>query len=92
MILLSKVNREFQVGDERVRALQDVNLKILDGEYVAIMGPSGSGKSTLLNIMGNLDTDYTGILNSLTLPFCVQWFCLRRHVPSVYNDVEAQPH
>ena len=55
MILLSKVNREFEVGDEKVHALQDVNLEIRDGEYVAIMGPSGSGKSTMLNILGLLD-------------------------------------
>ncbi|MDJ0624592.1 MAG: ABC transporter ATP-binding protein [Desulfocapsaceae bacterium] len=55
MISLSKIRREFQVGDEQVLALRDVDLTIKTGEYVSIMGPSGSGKSTLLNIIGLLD-------------------------------------
>lgn len=55
MINLSHIHREFQVGDEQVLALRDVNLTINNGEYVSIMGPSGSGKSSLLNIIGLLD-------------------------------------
>ena len=55
MIQFSKVSREFEVGDERVCALRDIDLEIRDGEYAAIMGPSGSGKSTMLNILGLLD-------------------------------------
>ena len=55
MIQFSSVSREFEVGEERVHALRDINLKINDGEYAAIMGPSGSGKSTMLNILGLLD-------------------------------------
>jgi putative ABC transport system ATP-binding protein len=43
------------MGDQEVRALSGINLKIASGEYVSIMGPSGSGKSTLLNIIGLLD-------------------------------------
>lgn len=41
-------------------ALQDINLEVKDGEFLAIMGPSGSGKSTLINILGLLDQSYTG--------------------------------
>ena len=55
MIQFSSVNREFEVGEERVHALRNIDLKINDGEYAAIMGPSGSGKSTMLNILGLLD-------------------------------------
>ena len=55
MIALEHIDRQFKVGDEIVRALDDVNLNITEGEYVSIMGPSGSGKSTLLNLLGLLD-------------------------------------
>jgi putative ABC transport system ATP-binding protein len=55
MIRLSGIERTFLVGDETVRALQNIDLEISKGEYVSIMGPSGSGKSSLLNILGLLD-------------------------------------
>ncbi len=60
MIELRGVHRHFQVGEQLVRALDDVALTIADGEYVSIMGPSGSGKSTLLNVIGLLDRPTTG--------------------------------
>ncbi len=60
MISLAAIRREFQVGDERVLALRDIDLMIETGEYVAIMGPSGSGKSTLLNMIGLLDRPDSG--------------------------------
>ena len=55
MIELQGVQRHFQVGEQLVRALDDLTLGIGAGEYVSIMGPSGSGKSTLLNVIGLLD-------------------------------------
>jgi putative ABC transport system ATP-binding protein len=61
MISLTGVERNFQVGDQTVHALANVNLDIGAGEYVSIMGPSGSGKSTLLNIVGLLDRPSKGI-------------------------------
>ena len=60
MIRLDKVCRLFQVGDQEVRALDDVTLTIGNGEYLSIMGPSGSGKSTLLNVIGLLDRPTSG--------------------------------
>jgi putative ABC transport system ATP-binding protein len=60
MIEIRKLSRHFQVGDQLVKALDDVNLAIDDGEYVSIMGPSGSGKSTLLNVIGLLDRPTAG--------------------------------
>lgn len=61
MIDLQKISRSFMVGDQRVSALQDVDLHIAAGDYVSIMGPSGSGKSTLLNLIGLLDRPSSGI-------------------------------
>lgn len=55
MIELRRIERHFQVGDERVHALNEVTLDLPPGDYVSVMGPSGSGKSTLLNVLGLLD-------------------------------------
>jgi len=60
VIALRRLTRHFQVGDQVVRALQDVDLDIPDGDYVAVMGPSGSGKSTMLHILGCLDRPTSG--------------------------------
>ena len=60
MITLENIQRIFQVGDQQVHALRDINLHITPGEYVSIMGPSGSGKSTLLNLLGLLDHATSG--------------------------------
>ena len=60
MIQLEKLSREFQVGNQVVHALDEVDLEIKENEYVSIMGVSGSGKSTLLNILGLLDTPTSG--------------------------------
>ena len=57
MIELREVSRRY---DEGPPALQDVSLKIVAGEAVAILGPSGSGKSTLLNLVAGLDRPSTG--------------------------------
>jgi len=55
MIQVNQVNKTFQLGDQPVHALNNIQLKISPGEYLSIMGPSGSGKSTLLNMLGLLD-------------------------------------
>jgi len=55
MIELQGIQRSFQVGDETVHALRNLNLQLSSGDYLSLMGPSGSGKSTLLNILGLLD-------------------------------------
>ncbi len=60
MIQLKNIQRYFQVGDQTVRALDNVTLTIENGEYISVMGPSGSGKSTLLNIIALLDHPTSG--------------------------------
>lgn len=60
MIKLEALSRDFQVGDQVVHALRNLDLHIAAGEYLSIMGPSGSGKSTLLNILGLLDRPTAG--------------------------------
>jgi len=61
LIELKDIQRVFQVGDEQVHALRDIDLTIEHGEYLSLMGPSGSGKSTLLNMLGLLDRPSAGV-------------------------------
>ena len=60
MIELKNINKEFYLGGETIKALDNVNFKIEKGEFVSIIGPSGSGKSTLMNILGLLDVPNNG--------------------------------
>jgi putative ABC transport system ATP-binding protein len=61
IIRLKNITKFYQVGEEKVHALDGVSLTIQKNEYVAIMGPSGSGKSTMMNIVGCLDTPTSGL-------------------------------
>lgn len=61
LLNLEHISRIFRNGDNQIRALDDVSLKIWPGEFVAIIGQSGSGKSTLMNILGCLDCPSSGV-------------------------------
>ncbi len=60
MIELKNIFKWYQVGGARAFVLKDINLTLMEGEFVSIMGPSGSGKSTLLHLLGNLDQPNEG--------------------------------
>ena len=61
MIDLQDITKVYQIGEERVHALNHVTMHIAPKEFVSIIGPSGSGKSTLMNIIGCLDTADAGV-------------------------------
>jgi putative ABC transport system ATP-binding protein len=60
MILLDKVHKIYRTEEIETVALENVNLEVKKGEFLAVMGPSGCGKSTLLNVMGLLDAPTSG--------------------------------
>lgn len=59
-IEVSELKKEYRIGEETIKAVNNVNLKIQKKEMVAILGPSGSGKSTLLHLIGALDKPSKG--------------------------------
>ncbi len=55
-----RLDKVFELGRRKIRALSDVNLQVKKGDFISIMGPSGSGKTTLLNMLGCLDRPTLG--------------------------------
>jgi putative ABC transport system ATP-binding protein len=62
VVRIENVYKDYQLGEQKVRALSNVSLTIESGVFLAIAGPSGSGKSTLLNLIGCIDTPSSGQL------------------------------
>jgi putative ABC transport system ATP-binding protein len=59
-IELRDVVREYRVGGQTVRALDEISLRLIGGQFVSVVGPSGAGKSTLLHLLGALDSPDSG--------------------------------
>ena len=68
MIDLQDITKVYQIGDEKVYALNHVTMHIAPREFVSVIGPSGSGKSTLMNIIGCLDTADAGVYRLEGIP------------------------
>ena len=62
LIELKNVSKYYYMGNNVVKALDDISVKIEKGDFVAIMGPSGSGKSTGMNLVGSLDMPTKGVI------------------------------
>lgn len=62
MIELVDISRDYRIGDDKLRVLHNINLKIQEKDFISILGSSGSGKSTLMHIMGLLDQPTGGKL------------------------------
>jgi putative ABC transport system ATP-binding protein len=62
LLELRNVTKLYRLGEEEIRALDNVSLDIEAGEFISIIGPSGSGKSTLMHILGCLDTPTSGTI------------------------------
>src|SRR3989344_4456449 len=60
LIKLENVEKTYKMGDQKVTALDKINLEIYPEDFVSIQGPSGSGKSTIVNMIGCLDTPSKG--------------------------------
>ena len=76
MITLKDVSKTYTNGSIKTKALKEVSLSILEGDFVVIMGPSGSGKSTLLNVISGLDKVSSGTI------------IFRDHILSDFNEEE----
>lgn len=60
LMSIENLSKNYPMGEVEVKALEQADFELFDGEFVVILGPSGSGKSTLLNIIGGMDVPTTG--------------------------------
>lgn len=96
LIRVCGVHKTFQLGDEPVHALNDIQLTIQAGEYLSVMGPSGSGKSTLLNMLGLLDVPDDGeywLAGADTVPMTEEQRAVyrREHIGFVFQSYHLVP-
>lgn len=97
MLELKNINKEYVVGDFKQQALNNINLKFRENEFVSILGQSGSGKTTLLNIIGGLDRYTSGdlIINGKSTKKykAHDWDTYRNHsIGFVFQSYNLIPH
>ena len=90
IVQLSGLKRSFQQGDQRIEVLRGIDLSIMPGEIVALLGPSGSGKSTMLQAVGLLEGGFEGSIaiggeNAEALPSDQRTRLRREHLGFVYQ-------
>jgi putative ABC transport system ATP-binding protein len=78
VVRVEQLTKIYEIGDQRVLALDHIDLTLMPGEFVAVMGPSGSGKSTLMHLVGLLDRPTSG-----------QYFLEGRDVAGLSPDDQA---
>ena len=96
LVELHAVSRYYGAGETVVKAIDEVDLRVDEGEFVVLLGPSGSGKTTLLNLIGALDTPTGGQItvagHELTSASRRELFALRRHtVAFVFQSFNLFP-
>jgi putative ABC transport system ATP-binding protein len=96
IVHLEKVTKSYRRGRELVEVLDEIDLDIEDGDFLALMGPSGSGKSTLLNLIGGIDHPTSGVvevagqrLNGLSSSALAKW--RSRHIGFVFQFYNLLP-
>jgi putative ABC transport system ATP-binding protein len=96
MVHLEKVTKSYRRGRETVDVLDEIDLDIEEGDFLALMGPSGSGKSTLLNLIGGIDQPTGGVvevagqrLNGLSSSALARW--RSRHIGFVFQFYNLLP-
>ena len=65
VIRAEKVSKHYQLGKQTVQALNNIDLVVNGGEFIALAGPSGSGKTTLLNLIGCIDSPSSGSFSTV---------------------------
>ncbi len=78
VVRVEQLTKIYEIGDQRVLALDRIDLTLMPGEFVAVMGPSGSGKSTLMHLVGLLDRPTSG-----------KYFLEGRDVAGLSSDEQA---
>ena len=97
MLELKKITKVYEVADSKQKALNKIDIKFRQNEFVSILGPSGSGKTTLLNIIGGLDSYTSGdlIINGISTKEYSDrdWDTYRNHrIGFVFQSYNLIPH